>query len=153
MLQVYYRLLKHKTMLYDSLQSLKVSSTVLGTDCIFKKKKNPYTWTDIFPNWIPPLLLWHDSLYNPKKICFLFLPHPSKCSSVKMSLQLEKSTILTSQMRQEIAKDHDSSDSEGGNNIQRQNPETTRHHSECFKEKTKAGGWGKPKKYLQHLMN
>lgn len=41
MLQMYYRLLKHKIMLYVSFEFLKVTSTVLGTYCVVKK--NPRT--------------------------------------------------------------------------------------------------------------
>lgn len=112
MIQMQDKLLKHKAMLYVSLEPLKVTSTGLGTYCIVKKNPHPGTNRVLLP--IPPLLLWRDSIDSPKNVCFLFLAHPSKCSSIGTTLQLQRSKIGPSQMRQKIVKDPDSSNSEGG---------------------------------------
>lgn len=61
-----------RSLLYVSPESLKVTWTALGTYCAVKK--NPHTWTDIFPIWIPPLLLRHDSTYSPQERLFPFSP-------------------------------------------------------------------------------
>lgn len=42
----------------------------------------------------PPLLLWHESIYTPKNIYFPPLPLPSKYSSVRVALQLQRAKMI-----------------------------------------------------------
>jgi len=92
MLQMYYRLLKHKIMLYVSLESLKVTSTVLGTYCVVKKIPTRELARQISHSNLTSAALARCHLL-PQECLFPFSPSSFQVLSIRMTLQLQRSKI------------------------------------------------------------